>query len=65
MANQFLVEIHDYISRRIDEDRCLLAAAQAAGHDGRITHLTGRLDQWGEIRTFLSSHFDLVTVKYY
>ena len=65
MANQFLVEIHEFIGHRMVEDRRRLAAAQAAGDAARIALLQGRLDQWREIRIFLSNHFDLLTMKYY
>jgi hypothetical protein len=65
MTNQFLVGIHDFISGRMDEERRSLAAAQAAGDARRTALLKGKLDQWIEIRIFLSNHFDLLTMKYY
>ncbi|MBI5551916.1 MAG: hypothetical protein HY911_10440 [Desulfobacterales bacterium] len=65
MANQYLIEIHAYISQRIDEDRRLMAAALVSGDSGRTALLKGKLDQWIEIRTFLSSYVDLLTMKYY
>jgi hypothetical protein len=65
MANQFLIDIHEYISQRMDEERRRLDTALAAGDDERTALLKGRLDQWIDIRIFLSDNFDLLTMKYY
>ncbi len=65
MANQFLVEIHDHISRQIengDKDR---ADAQSRQDTDRIAFMDGKLDELRMIRSFLTEHFDLTTQKYY
>jgi len=65
MANQFLVEIHDFISRQIDACRQDRAEAQARGDANREAFKDGKIHEFERMRTFLSAHFDLSTQKYY
>ncbi len=65
MANQFLVEIHAYISRRIEaglEDR---SDAQSRQDAQRVAFMDGCIDELKTVRRFLSDHFDLTTQRYY
>ena len=65
MANQFLVEIHDYISRRIEAGHKERSDAQTRHDAQRAAFMDGRIDELKAIRRFLSDHFDLTTQKYY
>lgn len=65
MANQFLVEIHDHISRRIETGVKELAEAQSKGDDARTVFMDGKINELKMIRLYLSDHFDLTTQKYY
>jgi len=65
MANQFLIEIHDHISRQIEADLKKRTDAQAAGNEKHLAFLDGRLLELRLIRRYLSERFDLTTQKYY
>lgn len=65
MANQFLVEIHDYISRQIELGLTDRQAALDRADVERLCFLDGRLDELRLLRAYLSEHFDLATQKYY
>ena len=65
MANQFLVEIHGYISRQIEADLKDKGVARDQGDDKRLAFIDGHLFELHLIREFLSERFDLTTQKYY
>ena len=65
MANLFLVEIHNHISREIESDLKDRENARKRGDENRLSFLDGRLSELRLIRTYLSDHFDLDTQKYY
>lgn len=65
MANQFLVEIHDYISRQIESGVKDRTDAQSRQDAERTAFMDGKIDELEMIRRFLSDHFDLTTQKYY
>jgi hypothetical protein len=65
MANQFLVEIHDYISRQSDAGAEERKRARDRGDEKRLSFIDGKLSELKLIRNFLSDHFDLTTQKYY
>ncbi len=65
MANQFLVEIHNHISEKIESDLKDRDKAQATSDARRLAFLDGRLSELRLIRAYLSGHFDLDTQKYY
>ena len=65
MANQFLVEIHDYITRQIETDLKDKGAAGGQGDEKRLAFIDGHLFELYLIREFLSERFDLTTQKYY
>jgi hypothetical protein len=65
MANQFLVEIHEYISRQIDAGIKNIADARSRRDQDRMVFMEGKIDELKIIRTFLSDHFNLSTQKYY
>ena len=65
MANQFLVEIHEYISLQIDAGIKNIADARSRRDQDRMVFMEGKIDELKIIRTFLSDHFNLSTQKYY
>ncbi len=65
MSNQFLVEIHDFISRQIETGLEGRDVALDRADEDRLCFLDGKLDELRSIRAYLSEHFDLVTQKYY
>lgn len=65
MANQFLVEIHGYVSRQIEAGLRDRDKSQGRGDEDRLAFIDGKLSELRQIRTFLSDNFDLVTQKYY
>jgi uncharacterized protein YgfB (UPF0149 family) len=65
MANQFLVEIHDYISGRIEAGVKDRSEAQSIQDTDRAAFMDGKINELKMIRRFLSDHFDLSTQKYY
>jgi hypothetical protein len=65
MANQFLVEIHDYISRRIEAGMKERGEAQDQGDKERLAFMDGHLFELRLIREFLSERFNLTTQKYF
>jgi hypothetical protein len=65
VANQFLVEIHDYISRQIESGVKDRTDAQSRQDVERTAFMDGKIDELEMIRRFLSDHFDLTTQKYY
>ncbi len=65
MSNQFLVEIHDFISRQIETGLEGRNVVLDRADEDRLCFLDGKLDELRSIRAYLSEHFDLVTQKYY
>lgn len=65
MANQILIEIHEYISRQMDDSVKDIAEARSRGDQDRMVFVEGKIDELKTIRSFLSGHFDLSTHKYY
>jgi hypothetical protein len=65
MANQFLVEIHNHISRIIEADLKDRDNARDRDDENRLFYLDGKLSELRLIRAYLSDHFDLNTQRYY
>ena len=65
MANAFLVEIHDYISRQIETSLKYREEAQVRGDEKRLAFIDGHLLELRLMRRFLSERFNLTTQKYY
>jgi hypothetical protein len=65
VANQFLVEIHEYISRQIEAGLKERSDARSSHDAQRAAFMDGKIDELKTIRRFLSDHFDLTTQRYY
>jgi hypothetical protein len=65
MANQFLVEIHHYLSRQIEAaDEALQEAAFRQDREQQQFN-TGQMDELKALRAYISEAFDLQTQTYY
>lgn len=64
MAHQFSVEIHDFISSKIEAARRELAAIQPPAQGERAAYLAGRLEELEQLRE-RTSKFDLRFHKYF
>jgi len=65
MANEYLVNIHHFLSMKIQESA---AAARSAGDKGDRTaqqYHNGKLYELTRIRAYLSENFNLETQVYY
>jgi hypothetical protein len=65
MANQFLIEIHDYLSRQIDAAGEAMQEAATRGDRERQQLNAGKIDELKALRAYCSENFDLLTQKYY
>lgn len=65
MANAFLVEIHDYISRQIETSLKYTEEARDRRDEKRLAFIDGHLIELRLMRQFLSERFDLTTQKYF
>jgi hypothetical protein len=65
MANAFLVEIHDYISRQIEASLKYREEARDRSDEKRLAFIDGHLLELQLMRQFLSERFDLTTQKYF
>lgn len=65
MANQFLVQIHQFISDRQASSRQSVDQSRSRGDRGRESFHQGRLDELQKLRDFLGEQFDLDTQTYY
>ncbi len=65
MANDYLVEIHNYITQKIKESTATKDRARKQGNTREICFHSGQLAELIAIRDFLSTRFDLDTQKYY
>ncbi|MGD8847609.1 MAG: hypothetical protein PVI54_18960 [Desulfobacteraceae bacterium] len=65
MANQYLIEIHDYLSRQIEAAVEAMQEAATLGDLARQQFNTGKIDELKALRAYISESFDLLTQKYY
>lgn len=65
MANEYLIEIHNYISGKIACVQSLKDEAAANNEIESHRFYEGQLDEWQRLRTYLAEKVDLKTQKYY
>jgi hypothetical protein len=65
MANQYLIEIHDYLSRQIEAAVEAMHEAATLGDLERQQFNTGKIYELKALRAYISESFDLLTQKYY
>ena len=64
MANEYLVQIHDFITERLAEAEAGRATA-ARLEEVEAAYFEGRLAELTELRQRISAHYDLQTQEYY
>jgi hypothetical protein len=65
MANDYLIDIHNYISKKIVYAESLKAEAQERNDAASLKFYEGQLAEWQQIRAYLTEKVDLKTQKYF
>ena len=65
MANQYLVDIHEYISAKMADIKKAHTAVDEDSEPARASYLDGQLQELKALRQFLKKHYDLPTQTYY
>ena len=65
MANEYLIDIHNYISERLASVENKKKEADANNDLESKRFYEGQLEEWIEIRRYLASKVDLKTQKYF
>jgi hypothetical protein len=65
LANQYLVEIHDYVTRQIEAASKAMQEAATLGDRKQQRFNAGKIDELKALRAYISKTFDLLTQKYY
>ena len=65
MANEYLVEIHNYISRKIAQSQSRKDDAQTNTEMESERYYEGQLAEWHHLRRYLSERVNLKTQKYF
>jgi len=65
MANEYLIEIHNYISEKILRAQNRNDEANANNDMESRRFCEGQLNEWHHLRTYLAEKVDLKTQKYF
>lgn len=65
MANEFLIEIHNFISEKILNARKAIEEAAANKESESHRFYEGQLKEWHHLRAYLAERVDLKTQKYF
>lgn len=65
MANEYLIEIHKYISEQKDIAKSRQAEAQENKDRASQRFYEGQLAEWQQMRAYLAEKVDLKTQKYF
>ncbi len=65
MANEYLIDIHNYISKQIESAQKRQAEAQQKDDRASQRFYEGQLAEWAWIRAYLAERVDLKTQKYF
>ena len=65
MANEYLIEIHNYISEKIVCAQSQKDEASANNEMGSRRFYEGQLKEWQHLRAYLAEKTDLKTQKYF
>jgi hypothetical protein len=65
MANEYLIDIHNYISERLASVENKKEEADANNDLESKLFYEGQLEEWLEMRSYLASKVDLKTQKYF
>ena len=65
MPNAYLVACHQFISREIKQAETLKKQADDRGDSLRAAFHVGQIEEYSELRGYMSEHFNLTTQRYY
>jgi hypothetical protein len=65
MANEYLIEIHRYISEKIASAQSRIEVANTNHKMQSQRFYEGQLDEWCHLRAYLIERVDLKTQKYF
>ena len=65
MPNEYLVEIHEFISTKIRAVSREKASAEKLGDAAGARFFDGQLQELADIREFMTEHYDLANHSYY
>ena len=65
MANEYLIDIHNYISEKIDRAQNRKDDAHANNDLELQQFYEGQLKEWHHLRTYLAEKVNLKTQKYF
>lgn len=65
MANEYLIDIHNYISEKIGAAKSRRAEAHENNDMASERFYEGQLAEWQQMRTYLAEKVDLKTQKYF
>ena len=65
MANEYLIDIHNYISDRLVSAENKKKEADADADLASRRFFEGQLEEWRQMRNYLASKVDLKTQKYF
>lgn len=65
MANEYLVNIHNFLSEKIKESEAAVRSAVDKGDMAAQQYYNGKLYELTQIRDHMSENFNLVTQVYY
>lgn len=65
MANEYLIQIHNYISEKIVSAENQKAEAQERNDKASQKFYEGQLAEWKQMRAYLAEKVDLKTQKYF
>jgi hypothetical protein len=65
MANEYLIEIHNYISEKIVSAQSLRDEANANNEMGSFRFYEGQIEEWQHMRAYLAERVNLKTQKYF
>lgn len=65
MANEYSVEIHQFISEQIADAESGKQKAEVDNNVASRSYFEGRLHELSKIREYMATHVDLKTQRYY
>ncbi len=65
MAHEYSVQIHDWITKKMNTITADLKSAKEKNDPSKESYYKGQLEELGFIRQYLTDQIDLDTQKYY